>query len=263
MAITNNDGSTAGKVYDGTMITSGANSKPSILLPANNNRASGWAGSTSGQGNGAPQSKTARGSSRGGTVGNAGVTGAAFTALDQSIVSLDAQYEALADKAPWVAYATNIVGEWSLCANCMPDGGAKKLFRQYNFNRELIGLPVVIAPVDDTEVCDASMQDVQWVLETGTTFETTIAVLTSEASFYIVASLGKALANPVIAFNGSDAGVSLTVPNIYSAWVQAVMTSLGFFGQPGELFGTVPMCVFNVSGAPGMRANVPCLWIGS
>lgn len=59
----------------------------------------------------------------------------------------------LADPTVWEDYASDIAGQWSLCANCAPEIAGKKLFRQYNFNRTLLGLAVVTAPVSFGAVC--------------------------------------------------------------------------------------------------------------
>lgn len=79
-----------------------------------------------------------------------------FGSLDQTISNLDATYDHLPNQAEWELYAANIVGEWSLCANCQTGTGGKKLFRQYNYNRLLTQRLVVTSPLDNTEFSDVA-----------------------------------------------------------------------------------------------------------
>jgi hypothetical protein len=261
----------AGVVQGGALITVPANGNALRMQMANTNRSKGTPGQNAilrakeglrpkQPSKTAPQAKTKQAASTKGTKGKRGVAGSPFTMLDSTIVELDNTYDLLPDKTPWVTYATKIAGEWSLCANCQPDSGAKKLFRQYNFNRQLIGLPVASAPVDDTEVCDAIVSNGNWYPNALPTAMSVIDAFSSKPSFYVVATIGQALANPFIIFLTADSGVVQPVPNLYSAWLQEVMTALGIFGSATSTVGNAAVCVFTASGAPGIRNTCYFAW---
>ena len=69
----------------------------------------------------------------------------------------------MSTQAEWDVYADNITDGWDLCANCTRDATGKKLFRQYNFYRTLLGLPIVLSPIDNTEFQSPSGMFLEWV----------------------------------------------------------------------------------------------------
>lgn len=204
------------KEFVGMTFTQGAQGQPVINTPTNNRARTVTS----------PVARTA-------------VPSPAFQGLDQLILALDAQYDLLPDKTPWLEYAENITAEWQLCANCQPDYGAKKLYRQYNFYRESIGLIVVDAPVDNTEF--AATNSVQGLL-----FLDGSVLLTGvpgAAPQWFIAQAGLALGNPRVLVSPSDLG-SFILPGspIYDFLMRVPV-------------GTQqPCCTCTQTGAPGLKA---------
>jgi hypothetical protein len=166
----------------------------------------------------------------------------AFAALDAQILSLDAMYEQLSDKSPWVTYAANIGGLWQLCANCEPDAGPKKLYRQYNFNRSILGLPSVSAPIDDTEWAHASDFSIGYEPSTGAPSDCTfLANYFSEQDYYLLQT-GQVMANQYIILGPLDTPpVWFPGDRIFDFWLPYLA------GPP------ISCCTFTASGAPGRK----------
>lgn len=211
------------------MITIGSTGGP-IAIPATNNRTLKGGGSV-------PRAQTSK-EVLGATQT---IQSAQFQTLDASILNLDAQYDALADQTPWEGYAANITGEWNLCANCEPDAGGKKLYRQYNFNRRILGLPVVDVPINDTEHCPSG----NW----------SFAIIGTEDGFfnngfnpvdtYYLINVGKAMGNPLLLLTAAD--IPATFPPgspLYDFMA----------GLPENQFLTA--CTMLPDGAPGKQVGV-------
>jgi hypothetical protein len=165
-----------------------------------------------------------------------------FQTIDALIRSLDAQYDLLADKTPWVTYAATINGEWQLCANCQPESSGKKLFRQYNFNRQSIGLSVATVPVDGTEFCHSG--GTGWrlysTLPLGQFFSTTDYVQVPGA--WCMMQVGSTWTNPVLFLTPTP------ISNVY-----AHGTPVFDFLITQTIGTTIDACVFTPNGAPGLR----------
>lgn len=217
-----NDNSWNNTVKDGVLI-SGAGTTGTIYQAANNNR-----GRSTGSGS---QSQMG--------------TSPSFTMLDNQITNLDALYDVLPDQTPWVTYAENIADQWQLCASCAPMSSGKKLFRQYNFNRQSIGLSVVDVPVDDEEFCE--VDEIHWVFGVDPSLGN-IGFFT-EAGIYvptwIQAQVGKVLSNPIALFPVDGAGGPwLPGDALYQLWQQCTP------------MGVTPGCIFTQTGAPGAKASL-------
>lgn len=252
---------TPSQVTNNTLLLNGAGGSSATMQTSNNNRSSGSTGTTNGVSNGLPASRTKRGGSGGGTVRKGSVSGSSFKMLDTAIVNLDASFETLPDKTPWAAYAAAIEGEWQLCANCMPDGGAKKLYRQYNFNRQRISLPVVSTPTDDTEVCDAFLIGFRYDGTGGGLLCSWECSPPPLQDFWCVASVGKSLTNPLIFLPKADNAVDQPGVTPLSVWLENVGKLIGikFIGLEGTL--STAVCVFTVNGAPGLREFPQMVWV--
>jgi hypothetical protein len=178
--------------------------------------------------------------------------------MDQLILHLDATYETIATQADWVTYAANIAGEWDLCANCSPDASGKKLFRQYNFNRTLRGLPIVNTPVDNTEYAVPASLIFYYVdaadplgpslqVSFGPTGITTI----------VTAQLGLQNANPSLDTTGLLPIQTVTAGPLFDFGQQVTMAVCTLNG-PQENWVS---CNQNQDGAPGPRHVNQAQWV--
>jgi hypothetical protein len=221
-------------VVDGLMLGARGVNSPQVQA-ANNNR-----GRPTGQGS------QARGPS-----------GAGFLNLDNQITALDASYDALADQTPWVTYAANIAGEWQLCANCSPESSGKKLYRQYNFNRQLLGLATVISPIDDTEYAQPTEMDATFNNSASSPPQDVISRwLPPTNDPWVVAQVGQIGANPMYHMDEADNDVHRTAGPIFDFYL-SICKALALLGPPG----TVKTAVFNCctmmpSGAPGLQVQL-------
>lgn len=179
-----------------------------------------------------------------------------FTALDNLIVSLDAFYDALPDDSAWVTYATNIAGNWQLCANCQPDAAAKKLYRQYNFNRFLLGLTRADVPIDNTEFCENRFGNVEQNYQAVPPWVNMNVDPTLGFPFYAVANVGLALLNPLGEITAAAGAGNVNAPSPEYSFADAVTTALGLAASPGSHSGNAVTCFFMPSGAPGLNSNV-------
>lgn len=238
-------GSITGHVVDGVTYTATSPNSPTAHTSNNNRRRSTGTGS-----------QAQMGKSRG-----AGTPGARpssrFTNLDNLITSLDASFDALTDPSPWVAYAAAITGNWQLCANCQPDYGAKKLFRQYNFNRALAGAATVAVPVDATAFCLTTGMSVYYQAAfTGFAPTSTVSWGSGVDGNIVTAVLGQALENPRLLLNPLDNGFPETSGPAFT-WAKAIANTLYPAGLPSGLTETyVPLCSSDSNGAPGLRENI-------
>lgn len=253
MAIVLPAGGVVSQVAGTTLIIVPTSARPDTMQAANNNRSKGQTNLPSNIINPRQPLKNRRGRSHGGTRNNSGVSGPSFTALDNRITTLDNDFELLPDKSPWVTYAANIAGDWSLCANCQPDSGAKKLYRQYNFNRGLMGLPDVSAPIDDTE--HSAMVSLVVGLkgyppDTGAFWESGNQPL---PTMTITAVIGNGLANPSTELTAGQFAIVQPPGSDFCNWAFQVATALGI--TPDTVSGPYSfyICQYMPDGAPGLR----------
>jgi len=170
-----------------------------------------------------------------------------FSQIDALITSLDATYEQLSNQADWISYAVAIAGDWDLCANCNPGSSGKKLFRQYNFNRELLGLAWVTAPIDPTEAAHASFVEVHL---SDSLNEVVVFGLGSLPDTWYIFQFGNLLNNPALLIPAPGTGL---VASPGSPWYDETAP---FFSPTGTTTFW-PACTSADSGAPGLRVTVP------
>jgi hypothetical protein len=175
-------------------------------------------------------------------------TSALFQNMDALIRSLDALYDIAADKPAWELYNAGGTADWALCANCAPDKGAKKLFRQYNFNRSLIGLGTVLTPVDLTQ--GFGFYRPIYFANAGAwpPIETSINVNLVQYPSYTVLQAGLGLGNPIYRNLGQ------TGDNIFTD--DPFLTAYAEFPP----FSTLPVCCFDLNGCPYNDREMP--WAG-
>lgn len=169
-----------------------------------------------------------------GRVGNA-----AFQNLDATIVFLDGQYDVLPDKAPWIEYAEGISGEWDLCASCPAEDSAKKLYRQYNYNRLLMGTGIINSPVVPDETADFFLNTIQHIVSTDTVL---VGHADTTGDWFTVTNLDGSMNNPNVQFGTADyVGVQYPGSPLYNLWSQV---------WSGDKF--VKLCIATQNGAPGL-----------
>lgn len=216
-------------VVDGTMYTRGAGGGVQAV-PQTSNRVRGMTGALA-SGRAGAAAPIQKGS----------LNRSPFSAMDALVSSLDAQYENLADKSPWIGYADNISGQWALCASCMPDEGGKKLFRQYNFNRTILGLNIVTVPISDNAFAEPNLV----VIEDFRPVSIILGFDNSVGFQWYVFQAGRQLMNPVAGYVGIDeAEVVIPTDPAFAAW-SAVLDS------GGKVY-----CCFDQDGAPGLKGSI-------
>jgi hypothetical protein len=170
-----------------------------------------------------------------------------FASVDSLIFNLDATYDLLPDKSPWEILALEIAGEWSLCANCVGGDSAKKLYRQTNFNRQLLGLPRTDIPLStypfDTTSDGAAIGT--GGAPGGTVVLTGVGVQFVQV-FYIL-QLGRGLNNTIIP-------VGPAVVYWYLSPGDAGYSDL----QPLPPGSTVSFCTCDSGGSPGRNWTLTC-----
>jgi hypothetical protein len=218
----------------GAMLTTGAQGSP-VMIPTTTNRA-----------------KTGRG-----TVPGALAPTPAFTALDNQILHLDAVYDSLPNQADWETYAANINGDWSLCANCELVLGGKKLFRQYNMNRQAIGLAVVTVPVLNTEYSETRVDGFDWFGPgIGNSWFCVGGIIPVPDIEWLQFQMGRVQANELVAVTPANSVGSITAGPLFQA-LQAVALFLSTGGAiPANTFLTIPACQFTDTGAPGVKQGI-------
>ena len=233
-------------VVDGTLFTNG-NGGGTQAKASTNNRSAGqtYANNTGRAGAAPPIRKGA-------------VNTSPFSELDNLITSLDATFETDADQPSWVTYAAAIENEWNLCANCQPDSGAKKLFRQYNFNRRLLGLTIQLVAPSGAPFADVGDIGVFWVIDdsTGDNF-VSVDFDVSGNNDWLCIQIGKRLANPLFQLDPAINGVDFSSGPVYDFWTQLYLScrSVPPAGSDDEL--DLFACVFTTDGAPGLKSGTP------
>jgi hypothetical protein len=164
----------------------------------------------------------------------------------------------MSSQAAWNAYALSIGGGWALCANCAPGVQGKKLFRQYNFNRTLMGLAIVDSPIDPTEEAGFSVTTVRWT----DTDSPTVGIETSEPSrdCYLCAQLGLGLRNPFTLVTAAQMNIDLTPGDNVYAWVASIMPQI-LPTLPGTGQATyLRTCLWTPSGLPQFSQLTDWSW---
>jgi hypothetical protein len=177
-----------------------------------------------------------------------------FGVLDQLIVSLDALYGLLPNQADWITYAANIAGNWQLCANCQPDASGKKLFRQYNYNRAILGLPIVTVPIDATAFAEVTFITAEYVVPPISPLPAVDLNWSGSGDFIVLlAQQGAVMANPRLTLDPAFNGVG-TIAAPPFAWVESCVKFLiGLPPPPGSYPIFQQCCIFNLDGAPGRK----------
>lgn len=180
-----------------------------------------------------------------------------FTNLDNTILQLDARFDLLPNQLDWINYATDIAGDWSLCANCAPDAGAKKLFRQYNVNRQMMLLPWVDTPdvsatAQENEIVDLNFR----INDPGLGTVAIVHTAGDPINTFMIVNVGHGLGNPCCTVTPADNGnpeSSGAVFDTVSAAAKAVFPSLA----PGtSAVQLVWICEAGADGSPSLRHQV-------
>lgn len=223
-------------VTDGLLVTCNGTSTPAMQL-ANNNR-----------------------SQKKGSMGKAtSASSAAFLNLDTMIKNLDAEFELLnaGGKSAWETYADNIDGEWQLCANCFSGDTAKKLYRQYNFNRMMSGLAPAATPVDNTEAAQCDLIAMEYAVAGSTVAGFALGNQNGgTVGDWWIANVGLALQNPVYQTTGVEDNTVVTSGPWFD-FIQDIWVAIGVPIDP--FIGTYvyfQMCQWTADGAPGLQIQV-------
>lgn len=168
-----------------------------------------------------------------------------FQGMDNLILSLDATFDLLANQADWDSYASAQSGLWELCANCQPDYGGKKFFRQANFNRSLIGLPQLSSPTFDGPPTSGGGVTLEWDSEVAPPPSLYFPATVSLWDGWAILQLGKVMLNPVLPVSRSDVD-QIYVPGDaqYERW-------LPFRGD-----APIELCSMDGEGQPGLSGNL-------
>lgn len=179
-----------------------------------------------------------------------------FGGMDQNITMLDATYDQNVNQAPWETYANNINGAWQLCANCQPGAGGKKLFRQVNFNRQLIGLPVNLTPDNDTEFAIYSGGSLTLIMDQPDKLDYAFyAPNNGNDACYLIPRIpnGKQM-QPFFmdqyAEGEYDSGTALY------QWANELQATFIGTVEDGAYHASIIVCPFQPSGAPGLQSGL-------
>lgn len=164
----------------------------------------------------------------------------AFAPMDSLVMSLDATYELLPNQAEWIDYVATIVGQWQLCANCQPDSTAKKFFRQVNFNRSLLGLGKITAPIFSNPPPTGPGVSCFWDMAGAPVPSLTFDPMIEMWDGFGIVQLGLVLGNPIQPVSAANQGMTFgPLSNEYATWVGLKFT------------GDSRMCICDVEGQPG------------
>jgi len=198
--------------------------------------------------------KSRRGSGRSKLGWGRGISGGQFTQLNNLISSLDATYDSLLDKLPWESLALDFAGDWDLCANCTPEAGGKKLFRQINFNRLQLGLPILLVPDGSTDTAIAGNLKGIWDDRLGS--DDALFDLTGFSNFplTIIAQLGDSLNNPTLNVDADLFSRTWPPGSSQYQFVQKAIAFLGLRPESGHDTGMIKVCAMLPNGYPGKSA---------
>lgn len=180
-----------------------------------------------------------------------------FSPMDNLVTSLDAQFDLLPNQTAWNLYALSIAGQWDLCANCQPDTGGKKLFRQINYNRTLLGQPLITVPpgTAPAPACAGLVVNMAWNNINNWWFLTG-GSLPADDGVQVTARVGQGLGNPSYVLNSANNNQGHTVTPLVT-WCAAILTALGYVigdGQHGSI--NVPLCCSSITGIPSVASNM-------
>lgn len=154
----------------------------------------------------------------------------------------------------WENYAVDIAGEWDLCANCEPALAGKKLFRQLNFNRVLIGLPIVLSPPNPGAFSIAALLTFDFNNLVPLPYCTVDANLDPTLVGFSAVQMGKVLGNPSTTFNLVDiTGFKFPGDKMYDFGV-ILASQLGLWAAVGDNSKTVSCCNSDDDGTPGRKS---------
>lgn len=239
------DGSIIRTSSAGAMLTKGGQGQP-VLEKVTTNK------SLRTKGNKGKGTVHINGSNGGGATSSIG-----FQQLNTAIVNLDAIYDLLPNKALWVAYAASVAGGWHLCANCQPDSGPKKLFRQINFNRQLQGLPILTVPPPVSPPAEAANMQANVANLPSFGLVGTLALWNNATvDTYIVAICGKAQANPSFVATPGERDV-FSDSTAAAGFCAAVMAAKApDTTAPFSATWSAVICVSTPGGVPGLRGGL-------
>lgn len=180
----------------------------------------------------------------------------AFQSLDQLIRSLDAQYELLPNQLDWINFSLYLDPDWGLCANCVLPATGKKLYRQYNFNRNISTRLTVGTPVDAGEFCSLNGIEAYLFLNAPTADYDVIITSESIGGDWVVAQVGLALLNPIHKFPGASGFYSGPMTDATGQWYLAILAAMGIVIIPGNHDYTVNICPFATEGTPGLMQSM-------
>ena len=194
--------------------------------------------------------------------GNGVSTTSGFSQLDQLIRSLDAQFDTLPNQSAWNTLASASADLWQLCANCTPAASGKKLFRQVNFNRFVLGLgnitdpsslgapPAVAAGAADIELNNPAIPGLSTLVD---------LLLPSPPCVYF-AQIGQQMANPSWVLDATQLGVIQTDGTSWE-WLKAIVTILWPSAPVGSYYAQVNLCTCSPSGMPGLTAPLSVVYL--
>lgn len=163
----------------------------------------------------------------------------------------------MSSQLEWNDYALAIAGQWQLCANCAPDVAGKKLFRQYNFNRLLVGKPILLSPIDATEYASTEFISIRYTDYQGL-FPSSVSLDWSPpvSTEIITAVLGRSMQNPFVDLTGLTIVAAIFSGPAFD-WAVKVCTSICQPDGPAVAF---KCCAQTQNGAPGNSSVASALW---
>lgn len=184
-----------------------------------------------------------------------------YQSTDQTVVNIDASYDALPDKTPWVDWSVSIADEWQACANCEVGTGPKKLFRVVNLNRIFTGIGYSPVVPTDLAVQTGQLNEIQfqpdgapgsWVIFTVIVGDLVNAVCTSLCN--------QGQNNPTVVINQPIGRTLYNIGTAEYAWAFKSAALLGFdaFADDGR-FQEFLQCICGPDGQPGPGIT-PCLY---
>lgn len=250
MAITSPGTGPAPKVVvAGIMYTIGSTGSP-IAVQATNNRKKGTRLAKPGK----------SGQAQGGYPQGQAL-GPGFISLDNQILALDARYDTLTNQATWDELAAATAGTWALCANCHPESSGKKLYRQINFNRALMGKARTDTPPAQppSQVTNASF--LGYTHEAGVGNDNAFYNITDNTQdIWCSINCGQQQANPLARLAGATVNTNFPPGTAIYNFITACIGFLGTLDNPstGDIFPQA--CCWNDDGFPALQLPCELAW---
>lgn len=189
----------------------------------------------------------------------------AFGMTDETVVSLDAQYDALEDKSPWDDYAAGLTPGWGGCSNCVEVMSGKKAYRIVNLNRIMAGLSTSADIPAETNVCDIQVTAVQFFGPPRSPTNYLVFGAGTVSPPYVIQALQfKGLGNPVISVPGDGFFGPVSEGSPYYGFWSEVYLNAGFDPNTPDGEFRVPICAFWPDGGVGLGPfNCECTTNGS